>query len=290
MNTRLLARSLLFVPGNRPERFEKALAAGADAVIVDLEDAVPPAEKPAARDAVARWLSAAHPVVVRINDTDSPWFRDDLDLCSRPGVAGIILAKAETREELEALAAHAPGKPLLPLIETADGFANAEALARAPAVQRLVFGNIDLQLDLGITSNGEELNYFRSSLVLVSRLARIAPPVDGVCTAFDDIDALREEALRARRFGFGAKLCIHPRQVADVNAAYRPTADEVAWAERVLAVAAQAHGAAVALDGKMVDRPVIQRAEQILMEEAGRRPDCVRRRRPPATAPRTHVD
>jgi citrate lyase subunit beta/citryl-CoA lyase len=266
MSSRPIDRSLLFVPGNRPERFNKALAAGADAVIVDLEDAVPPVEKCAARDSVAGWMDAAHPVVLRINDSNSSWFRDDLGLCTRPGIAGIMLAKAEAREELEALAALAPATPLLPLIETAAGFANAETLARAPGVQRLVFGNIDLQLDLGIAGNGEELNYFRSSLVLISRLAGIAPPIDGVCTAFDDVDALRAEALRGRRFGFGGKLCIHPKQVAGVNAAYRPDADEIAWAERVLAVAATAHGAAVALEGKMVDRPVIRRAEQILME------------------------
>jgi citrate lyase subunit beta / citryl-CoA lyase len=263
---RPIARSWLFVPGNRPERFDKACVAGADAVIVDLEDAVPPSEKAAARAALASWLRPGQPVVVRINGADTAWFEGDLALCAQPGLAGIMLPKAERREVLARLAAIAPAVPLLPLIETAVGFANAGTLARTPQVQRLVFGSIDFQVDLGIDGDGEELHYFRSQLVLVSRLGGIQPPVDGVCTAIDDADVLRADTLRGRRFGFGGKLCIHPRQVAAVNACWRPAGDEVAWAERVLAAGEAAQGQAVAVDGKMVDRPVLLRAERILAE------------------------
>jgi citrate lyase subunit beta / citryl-CoA lyase len=125
-------------------------------------------------------------------------------------------------------------------------------------------------MDLGIDGEGEELLYFRSQLVLVSRLAGIQPPVDGPCTALDDAAQLSADTLRARRLGFGGKLCIHPKQVAPVNAAFAPSPEELAWAKRVLAAAAASDGAAVALDGKMVDRPVILKAEQIVRESARR--------------------
>ena len=263
------ARSYLFVPGNRPERFAKACAAGADAVIVDLEDAVPPAGKLAARDALAAWLSPAHPVLVRINSADSEWFRDDVALCGMPGVAGVVLPKAEQEHDLAVIAA-AGAPAILPLIESARGLWNAIELARSPCVQRLVFGAIDFSFDLGMTEGHEQLLYFRSQLVLVSRVAGIGAPVDGVTTALDDPERVREDTARARALGFGAKLCIHPKQVAAVNAGFGPTADELLWAARVVEAAAASSGAAVALDGKMVDRPVILIAQQML-DEAARR-------------------
>lgn len=262
-----IPRSYLFVPGNRPERFAKACAAAAGAVIIDLEDAVPPAGKVAARATVKAWLSDAVSVLIRINAADTEWFGDDLALCGLPGVAGIVLPKSETAEDI-ARVAQAGARHILPLIESAQGFWNARALSQAPGVQRLVFGSIDFQLDLGIDGEGEELLYFRSQLVLMSKLAGIQAPVDGVCTAIDDSDQLRGETLRARRLGFGAKLCIHPKQVLPVNAAFRPSEAEIAWASRVLDAANAAQGAAVAVDGKMVDLPVMHRAQDILDESA----------------------
>ena len=259
-----IARSYLFVPGNRPERFDKACAAGADAIIVDLEDAVPPAEKAAARAAVARWMSPAQPVLVRINAAGTEWFAADLELCRSPGVAGVMLPKAERIEDVLAVARAAGDRTVLPLIETAVGFQHAQVIAKTQGVQRLAFGSIDFQLDLGIDGEGEELLHFRSHLVLVSRIAGVQPPVDGVSTALDDPERLRADTLRARRLGFGAKLCIHPKQVAIVNACFRPSADEIAWARRVLEAAGAAHGAAVAVDGKMVDLPVIRKAQEIV--------------------------
>lgn len=266
MHKILTARSILFVPGNRPERFDKAMAAGADAVIVDLEDAVPAAEKTFARNVVSYWLRAARPVILRINGSRTPWFRDDVALCSLAGVGGIVLPKAETREELVVLNDLATGRPIWPVIETATGFADAAMLARAPGVERLIFGNVDLQLELGITGEREELDYFRSALVLVSRLAGLEAPLDGICTAIDDTDALRAETLRNRRFGYGGKLCIHPRQIAVVNTAYCPSAADIAWAERVLAAAGAAAGSATTVDGRMVDQPIMRRAEGILAD------------------------
>lgn len=262
-------RSYLFVPGDRPERIAKAHASGADAVIVDLEDAVAPANKVAARDAVAGALDAAHPVVLRINGADTAWFVDDARLAAHPGVAAVMLPKAASAEPVAALRAASSGKPVLALVESAAGMANVAALAATAGVARLVFGSIDFQLDLDIADDDLALLAFRSQLVLASRLANLPAPVDGVTTAFDDIARIELEARRARSLGFGAKLCIHPRQVQTVNRAFSPSEDELAWAQRVVDAAAAAGGAAVAVDGKMVDVPVLARARRLLAARRG---------------------
>ncbi|NMF88566.1 HpcH/HpaI aldolase/citrate lyase family protein [Aromatoleum petrolei] len=262
---KLPERSYLFVPANRPERIGKAFAAGADAVIADLEDAVAPDLKAAARDALANALSAPAPVLVRVNGADTPWFEDDLAACAAPGVAGIVLPKAERTQDVDCITERlGADMPVLALIETARGMADAEAIAACPAVRRLLFGSIDFQVDLGIEGGGTELLFFRSRLVLVSRLAGLDGPVDGVTVGFDDPATTRADAQRARREGFAGKLCVHPKQIAAVNAAFSPGAEEIAWAERVVAAAAAAGGDAVALDGKMIDKPVLAKAERIL--------------------------
>ena len=265
----MLPRSYLFVPGDRPERYAKALASGADAVIVDLEDAVAPEVKATAREALAAWLAAGHScVAVRINAVDTIWFGEDLAVAAHANVTAIVLPKAERADDLAQIRVRAPRAALLPLIETAAGIDRVREVAGAAGVQRLLFGSIDLQLDLGVDGDGEELLLYRSQLVLASRLAQIAAPVDGVCTALDDETAVRAEAQRARRSGYGGKLCIHPRQVAAVNACFSPTAAEVDWAQRVVDATAKAAGAAIAVDGKMVDRPVLLRAQALLRQAA----------------------
>lgn len=259
--------SYLFVPGNRPERFAKAGASGAHAVIVDLEDAVSPRDKEAARAAVQAALQTSQPVHVRINGADTEWFHDDVDMCRAAGrrIAGIMIPKAERTDDLAWVASRVGEQvPLLPLIETAQGMWNAEAIACQAGVQRLAFGSIDFQVDLGINGDGDELLYFRSQLVLVSRVAGIMAPLDGVTTAIDDEQRLQADTLKAYRLGFGGKLCIHPRQVETVNACFRPGSEETEWARRVLEAAAGAGGAAVSVDGKMVDKPVLLRAQAIL--------------------------
>ncbi len=257
-------RSYLFVPGNRPERFGKACSAGADAVIIDLEDAVPPAQKRAARAAVAAWLSPERSALIRINGEDTEWFQEDVELCRAPGVAGIVFPKAERIGDFLLAACIPDSRPLLPLVETAEGFSNLNVLAGTRGVQRFLFGSIDFQLDLGIDGDNEELLYFRSRIVLVSRIAGLLPPVDGVSTVIDDLRQVRAETLRSRRLGFGGKLCIHPKQVTVVNECFTPGPEEVAWARRVLEAAAAAQGAAASVDGKMVDRPVMLKAERIV--------------------------
>ncbi|MBV8050689.1 MAG: CoA ester lyase [Acidobacteriaceae bacterium] len=260
-------RSYLFVPGNRPDRFAKAFAAGADAVIVDLEDAVPRSQKNEARQAAADWLAQDKPTFVRINDVTTEWFRGDLDICSLPAVSGVLLPKAERVENLAFIERKLnPTAHILPLIETAKGFSNARELARMPRVQRLIFGEIDFQIDLGIKGAGEELLYFQSELVLISRIAGIQAPVAGINAAIDDAESLRADTLRARRLGFGAKLLIHPKQVAIVHECFRPSAEEIAWAKRVLDAASTSQGAAVSMNGQLVDRPIVAQAESILLE------------------------
>jgi citrate lyase subunit beta/citryl-CoA lyase len=267
--TMALARSYLFVPGDRPERFDKAYAAGADAVIVDLEDAVAPDGKAAARTHLQAWLDASRPVHVRINGAGTAWFADDLALCGHPGVAGIVLPKAEEAAHVDAVAA-AGARAVLPLVESALGLWNALALCRAANVQRLVFGAIDFCADTGMREGHETLLHARSQLVLASRVAGIGAPVDGVTVALDDTGAVGRDTLRARDLGFGAKLCIHPKQIEAVHAAFLPTLPELAWARKVHAAYQGAQGAAVAVDGRMVDRPVFLLAEQML-DEAARR-------------------
>ena len=259
-------RSALFVPANRPARIDKALAAGADTVIVDLEDAVPPEDKIQARTFLAASMAPERPVVVRINGADTPWFRDDCAILHLPGLAGVMLPKAERIDEGFLFSCAGVGVPVMPIIESALGLNNVQVIARARGVQCLVFGSIDFQLDLGITEETDELLPYRAQIVLASRLAGIAPPIDGVSTALDAPDSLRDDCNRARRLGFGGKLCIHPRQVEIVNQCFAPSEEEVAWAHRVLDAAAQFGGAAVAVDGRMVDRPVMMRAQAIVHE------------------------
>lgn len=261
-------RSYLFVPGDRPERFDKALASGAHGVILDLEDAVQPERKPQAREAVRQWLAqAGRPVWVRINPSDTAWFADDCALLDAPQVRGLMVPKAQDAGGLTQLAGRLRDEQwLIPLVETVAGWFAAEAIARVPRVLRLAFGSVDFMSDSGIQGEGEEMNSVRTQLVLVSRLAGITPPIDGVSVAIDDAAQLESDVRRSRRFGFGAKLCIHPRQVAGVHSGFAPTAAEVAWAGRVVAALAAGPMGAVTVDGKMVDKPIALLAQAILAQ------------------------
>jgi citrate lyase subunit beta/citryl-CoA lyase len=259
------ARSYLFVPGNRPERFEKARSSGADAVILDLEDAVSVEGKPAARETVAAWLSPERPVYVRVNGTQTEWFADDLRTVSRPGLAGVMLPKVEEPEQVaETASGLGDGTPVLPTLETALGVWNARALAEAPGVERLAFGPVDFRLDTGILGEGEELLYVKTRMVLASRVAGVLPPLDGVTVALDDPEQLVADVQRARSLGFGGKVCIHPRQVGAVNEGFLPTQDEVTWAEKVVRAAETAGSGAIRLGGEFIDPPVVERARAIL--------------------------
>ena len=266
-----LARSFLFVPGHRPERFAKALASGADAVIVDFEDAVPLDAKATARDALlAAWpaldVAQRARLLVRVNPAGTPWHAADLATVAQlPDLGAVMLPKAESAQQIEAVW-RAAQRPVLPLIESAEGVGQMDPIARAPGVLRLGLGHIDLQADLGMSCGPDEaeLAPIRVALVVASRRAGLPAPVDGVTTATTDADVLARDAQRSRRFGLGAKLCIHPAQVAGVHQALAPTEAECDWARRVLAAEVEARGGAFSVDGKMVDPPVLLLARKIL--------------------------
>lgn len=270
-----LARSFLFAPGHRPERFAKALASGAEAVIIDLEDAVPLDTKATARDALlAAWsgLDAAERarMLVRVNPPGTPWHEADLSALARlSGLGALMLPKAEHPQQVEQ-AFHSSGVPVLPLIESAEGLGQMDAIARATGVLRLGLGHIDLQADLGMRCGPDEaeLAPVRLAMVVASRRAGLPSPVDGVTTATQDAEVLTADAQRSRRFGFGAKLCIHPAQVAGVHQALTPTEAECDLARRVLAAEVAAGGGAFSVDGKMVDPPVLLLARKILQTAA----------------------
>lgn len=258
-------RSFLFVPGSRPDRFEKALGSGGDAVILDLEDAVAPKDKDVARHHVVAWLAPERPVLVRVNAASTPYYERDVELGKLRGVAGIVLPKAESAHVVIDLISRIRRKiPVYPLIESARGMWNALEIAKAPCVRQLMFGTLDFAADMNMESDGDGLDTFRVQLTMISRVAGIRAPVDGVTPSIDNAERLRAETIKARRFGFAGKLCIHPSQVSIVNRTFAPSEAEREWARRVLCAFENANGAAVAVDGKMVDRPVFLKAQSIL--------------------------
>lgn len=253
----------LFVPGHRPDRFAKAAASGADAVIIDLEDAVPADAKEAARANIRADLDA--PVIVRVNGPGTPWWDGDLAAVASLPLAGIMVPKAATGVP-EALSGRGITVPVLALIETARGLADARRLAATPPVGRLAFGSVDYCAELGLAHERDPLLAARSEIVLASRLAGLPPPLDGVTTALGDDGAAGADARYARSLGFGGKLCIHPRQTGAVLVGFSPSAEDVAWAEKVLS----SGDGAVAVDGSMVDEPVRIRARAILSRAEAR--------------------
>ena len=263
----------LFVPGNRAERFGKALASGADTVIVDLEDAVSPQDKDDARAKLLVWLQSrpeiADRIVVRINGAKTQWFDADLSLLGHAGIRCAMLPKAEEAQQIDAVREALPaGGMILPLIETARGVANVDAVAATKGVQRLAFGTLDYGVDLDLSGDERGFIYPAARIALASRCAGLATPIAGVTAALDDDERLLADVAFARAFGFGAKLCIHPKQVAVVRNALLPTAAEVDWARRVVAAAEGADGV-VQVNGRMVDRPVLIRARAILDRLSG---------------------
>lgn len=279
-------RSVLFVPGNRPERIDKAMASEADAIIIDLEDAVPASEKAAARETAAKKLGSAgdRKVLVRINGTDTTFFHDDLAAVLKPGLSGLMIPKVEDEQSILLLHKLMRAKevqekletvPVLATIESARGVANINIISQTitdpPRLHTLIFGAADYTSDLGveITKDGQELAYPRARVVVACRAAGLFPPLD---TPFmldlKDLQALEADVLRGKQLGFGGKFCIHPNQIDIVNRTFSPQPEEIRQARAVVQAfeEAQAKGVgAIQVDGKFVDKPVVERARQILM-------------------------
>ena len=265
----LTARSFLFVPADRVDRYAKALASGADMAIIDLEDSIAHDQKDKARAALdAAWGSFDHEdrVVIRINGLDSLELADDAALCASLSPAAVMVPKAENVVALEALYARLGEIPLVPMIESGLGFSRLAAIARANGTGRLAFGHIDFQADLGMVADDEqtELAPARFAIVAASRTAGIAGPIDGITLETSKMSEIIHATRRGIRFGFTGKLCIHPDQVASVHAAFAPSAKDEAWARRVVEAAESSGGAAIKVDGRMVDRAVILLAERVL--------------------------
>jgi len=273
--TPTLPISYLFVPGNRPERFAKAVAAAPDAIILDLEDAVHPDSKAAARAAIWAWQESSPNVscqrYIRLNSVGSEFFRQDLkwleDMRYPQRCSGIFLPKAQYGEGLsevvERLLAWRPGLKVVAIIETARGLHEVESIAGIAGLSRLAFGSLDFSLDINCSQVPEAFLFARNRIVLASRTAGLPAPVDGVTPAISDLAAVKHEAHYARSLGFGAKLCIHPGQLRTVQQAFLPDAHQLAWADRVMqAVASGSH--AVQVDGEMVDLPLIEHAQRLL--------------------------
>jgi citrate lyase subunit beta/citryl-CoA lyase len=265
------ASTFLFVPGNRPERFIKALNSGAHAIIIDLEDAVAEEDKAAARSAIQQAWSGFSAeqrkcIVIRSNAPGTRFYGEDLMLAEELGIACLLIPKSESIDQINGAAEVLPTTAIIPMIETARGLQQIDAIANAQQVIRLALGNIDLQADLGMACDVQEteLQVARFQLVLASRLAEIAPPIDGVTTATDDVERITADALRAKRLGFGAKLCIHPKQVPVVSKAFTPTEEELSWSNQVIEADKASKGGVVKLNGRMIDRPVVLLAKRLL--------------------------
>jgi citrate lyase subunit beta/citryl-CoA lyase len=256
------ASTFLFVPGDRPDRFDKAARAGADVVILDLEDAVPDESKASARAHVAAWLAHGGVGCVRVNSSASQHHWDDIEALSEvSGLCGVIVPKADLGVDWAGIAGTVD-RPVVALVETAAGIHVSNSLARDPDVARLAFGHLDYAVDIGAEPTRTAMLHARSQLVLASRLGEKPPPIDGVTTAVDDVEALTADISHSRDLGMGGKLLIHPSQVVPARVAFTPSDEEVRTASRIMAAALT--GAATKVDGFMVDAPVISRARRIL--------------------------
>jgi citrate lyase subunit beta/citryl-CoA lyase len=275
-------RSFLFAPGNHARRVEKALTLPADAVILDLEDAVAISEKRATRDRVAATFGHKRhgKLYVRVNAYSTEWCYADIVSVARFGLDGIILPKVETADQLlsaDWLLSNLErerglpigGVDLVPIVETALGMSNVGAIAGSGSrTKRLAFGAGDYTLDLGVVWSRDEMELLpaRSAVVMASRAAGIEPPLDTVWADLRDTDGFAHSAERAAALGFQGKMCIHPDQIAVTNAAFSPSEQQLVWASRVIAAFedAEAKGlASIQLDGQFIDYPIVQRARQV---------------------------
>lgn len=257
----------LFVPGNRPERFSKATAGDADAIILDLEDSVDHEDKTTARRNLAQHGIVGKPVFVRINSRKSDYWQADISSISNATISGVMTSKSETADDIAAVH-RALGRqlPAIALVETAIAFANLRSLCRAPGLLCAAFGSFDYALGVGCNASSEALQYARSKLVLECRIATLSSPLDGVTPTLNDQELLKANADRARALGFGGSLAIHPAQIPTILSAFLPSPGEIEWASKIIETT-KLNSSAVKLDGAMIDKPVIERAERILRSQ-----------------------
>ena len=263
-------RTLLFVPGDRPERFEKALAAGADAVCIDLEDAVAPPAKAAARETVRAFLSgrgaASGPKLgVRVNAVGSPEGEADVAALAGLAAAFVMIPKAQGPSDLAAVRAGLGREPapLWPIAESAEAIRCVWEIAAAPGVGGVLFGGVDYAADLGCTLDWDALLYARGALAVACARAGVEL-MDVPHTSIPDLADLAASTARVKAMGFTGRACIHPSQVAPVAAVFTPTTAELDRARRICAAFDAAGGSAALLDGKLIELPVVRSARRLL--------------------------
>lgn len=258
----------LFVPGSRPERFAKPDSSGADAVILDLEDAVAPGDKDRAREAVvANAATLKSAVVVRINAAGTPWHEADINAVRHLDGVSVMLPKAECAEDITDMTRHmARSVSVIALVESAVGLANLPDILATSGVVAVAFGSVDFSLDLGCAHDRLMLLAARNEIVWRSRAAGRAAPIDGVTTDLTSPEITEDDARHAMKMGFGGKMAIHPRQIEPIRNGFRPSDNDITWARDIIGAASS--GEASLVNGEMVDRPVIERARQVLRRAA----------------------
>jgi citrate lyase subunit beta / citryl-CoA lyase len=259
------ARTFLYVPGDRPDRFDKAAGYGADTVILDLEDAVAPEAKPRSRGYVKTWLGDGGRAIVRVNGRRTPWFVEDVRAAA--DATAVLLPKTESAEDVRAVRDVAgDAMPVIALVETPRGIDRIHEICASDGLVRVAFGNVDFSARIGVESTSQTAMLFaRSAIVYASSGADRAAPIDGPTIAIGDEERLLADSRHARELGFGARLCIHPRQLRTVAETLAPTEAELSWARSVLEAAS---GAVVVHDGDMIDEPVLLRARRLLADDA----------------------
>ncbi|MDE0841980.1 MAG: CoA ester lyase [Porticoccaceae bacterium] len=278
-------RSFLFVPGNHPDKIRKVFGYGADAVILDLEDACADRDKPAARESVVQALKAGQGSLgyIRINAIDTAYCFRDLDAVVGPWLDGVVLPKLENPEELYAIdwalseyererGLEVGAIDLMPIIETGFGMKNLDKICSAPGrMKRFAFGAGDFTRDVGIKWSADEieLGYVRGHMILTARAHSLEAPIDTVHIQLDDMESYAQSVATGVKFGFQGKLLIHPKQVKLANQSYMPSAAELAKAVKVIAAfeAAEAEGSAsIQVDGYFVDYPIVEKAYAVVAE------------------------
>lgn len=265
-----MKRTYLFVPAINERMIEKAVMSHADCVILDLEDAVPHSEKEKARQEVEKAIltySKEKPLYIRINGIKTPFWKEDI-AAIKSGAAGMVVPKVESDHDIKEIVAHTQGeRAIIPQIESAKGIQHSYDIAKAdPSIERFAFGSLDFawDIDCELTEGGLELLFARSQLVIASRAAGIASPIDTVYPDFHDHVGLEQEAIAVKQLGFKAKLIIHPKQIDPVNKVFSPSQEEIEWAKQIVKAFEQANDAAIQVDGKMVDLPVYKKAKDLL--------------------------
>ncbi len=276
-----MLRSILLVPADDPYKIKKAINAGADTVLVDLEDSIAESEKENAREVMSKAAIATLPIYVRVNSIHGDFFIEDINAVLNMECAGIVIPKVESASDMEICywyleqAARrrdrrASELDLIPIIETAKGISNMREILRScPLISRASYGAGDLMADTGLVWTKDETEWLpiRVQMVIESAAAGLLPPFDTPHWEFRDMDLLRESAKRSRQLGFGGKMCIHPAQIKVIHEAFSATAKELEWAQKVVKefAAAEADGkACITVNGQMVDYAVVKRAKNIL--------------------------